>query len=144
MKFCFRIEKWREIQIQQHIILNVIFDKKFQKSSNTFLKVCSATKGIPNEWDENVFNELPGEIKMELLAQNHTPKSHPKPVITQSNMNNSDNVEVPSGWDGEVFQSLPDDIKNELLANRKSKQQPQPKPQNRKNSILKYFQKKQR
>ena len=104
----------------------------------------SATKDIPYEWDQDVFNDLPDDIRNELLAQNHTPKPQPpKPVIakhlvTPSNM---EKVAVPSGWDKEVFQSLPDDIKNELIAGRKS--QPQ-QPQTQKNSILKYFQKKQR
>ena len=91
-------------------------------------------EAIPDQWDKEIFENLPEDVKKELLSQN-------QPKASTSNLPKS-NAQIPCGWDQEVFSSLPQDIKNELLdSNKKKPVAPLKKGAKNKSSILSYFSK---
>lgn len=87
---------------------------------------------IPDDWDPDVFNSLPEDMKEELMKSNGTRKS----ILPKE-------PDIPSQWDAQVFTSLPEELQKELMRSQKSATPNKQKPANKKSgSILNYFGKK--
>ena len=112
--------------------LEEAFDKEKKK-----LKL---NEEISDEWDPDVFECLPDEVKEELLSQK--PNSSFKKISPEKS-DNTLSIDIPKGWDREVFLNLPKDMQKELLDSHKK---PSPiKKEVKKssnNGIMKYFSKK--
>jgi len=128
--------------------ISKILQTKREKESESEEEEKSAPKKqkiVPEHWDLDVFDNLPDDIKEDVLSshqnksveilRNNDTKLWPKKAHT------SLNDDIPKDWDAQVFADLPQDLQNELLQN--SKKNVTKKPQSASNStILKYFHRK--
>ena len=86
----------------------------------------------PNEYDPAVWEDLPSDIKEEIIS-NLKPPEPPKPTVSSPPL---EDLECPPDIDPHVFRELPKNIRKELLLNHKVKVTPKSKARN---SIKNYF-----